>query len=200
MTNSKLAKLSLLLFISAILLSICPLYALEGHFPEKPYVEGPNYQPEFSRETLIKKLGSDKMIFIRRKTFHSSHFYTDFIDGCTRYGGNICVLDLKTGKTKDLLPQMANGIFDYLDLSFDAKKVVFGWKKAPKEGFRIYECNVDGTGLKQLTFRPDDEDERLAKYDNSGHGTAKNYYHQTDDMHPCYLPDGGVVTNAWRCE
>jgi hypothetical protein len=99
------------------------------------------------------------------------------------------------------LPQMSEGIFDYLDLSFDAKKFVFGWKKEPKKGFRIYECNIDGTGLKQLTFRPDDEDERVANYDNSRNGgTARMYYHQTDDMHPCYLPDGGIIFTSSRCE
>ena len=26
------------------------------------------------------------------------------------------------------------------------------------------------------------------------------YYHQTDDMHPCYLPDGGIVFTSTRCE
>ncbi|MCP4450760.1 MAG: hypothetical protein GY809_04820, partial [Planctomycetes bacterium] len=31
-------------------------------------------------------------------------------------------------------------------------------------------------------------------------GTARMYYHQTDDMHPCYLPDGGIVFTSSRCE
>lgn len=187
-------------FTAAVLVLGFTAGAADGKYPSKPLVEGPDYQPKLSSEKLIKKFGSDKLIFIRRKTFHSSHFYTDFIDGCSRYGGNVCVLDLKSGKVTDLVPQMSDGIFDYLDLSFDAKKVVFGWKKAPKEGFRIYECNIDGTGLKQLTFRPADEDARIAKYDNSGKGTAKIYYHQTDDMHPCYLPDGGIIFTSTRCE
>ena len=165
-----------------------------------PKIAGPTYKPAPAPADLIKAVGAEKLIFIRRQTFHSSHFYTDFIDGSTRFGGNLCVLDLRTGKVTDLLPSMKDGIFDYLDLSFDARKVVFGWKKALREGFRIYECNIDGTGLRQLTFRPDDEDRRIAKYDNSGKGTAKFYYHQTDDMHPCYLPDGGIVFTSSRCE
>ncbi|MDP6634979.1 MAG: hypothetical protein QGG42_08790, partial [Phycisphaerae bacterium] len=84
-----------------------------------------------------------KLLFIKRQTYHSSHFYTDFIDGCTRYGGNLCVLDLKTRKVTDLIPEMKDGIFGRFDLHFSAKKIVFDWKKAQKEGFRIYEIDID---------------------------------------------------------
>ncbi|MFO8014084.1 MAG: hypothetical protein R6X20_12360 [Phycisphaerae bacterium] len=51
----------------------------------------------------------DKLLFIRRYTFQSTHFYTDFIDGCERYGGNLCVLDIETGEVTDLVPEMADG-------------------------------------------------------------------------------------------
>jgi len=143
----------------------------------------------------------DRLVFIRRQTYHSSHFYTDFIDGVGRYGGNLCILDLPTGEVTGLLPEMAEGIFGRFDLSFDARKIVFDWKKAPREGFRIFEVGIDGRGLRQLTFPPDDEEARIAKYDNSANGgTARMYYHQTDDMHPCYLPDGGVMFTSTRCE
>jgi len=37
-------------------------------------------------------------------------------------GGNLCVLDLKSGKVRDLLPQMTNGVFERFDVSFDAKR------------------------------------------------------------------------------
>jgi hypothetical protein len=151
--------------------------------------------------------GIDKLLFVKRQTYHSSHFYTDFIDGCGRYGGNLCVLDLKTGKVVDLVPELAGGIFGRFDLHFGAGKVVFDWKKAPKEGFRLYEIDIDPAsgirtgGPRQLTFPPADEAERIKKYDNSFlGGTGRMYYHQTDDMHPCYLPDGGIVFTSTRCE
>jgi len=143
----------------------------------------------------------DKLVFVKRYTYHSSHFYTDFIDGVGNFGGNLCILDVNSGKVTDLLPEMKGGIFGRFDLSFDARRIVFDWKKAPREGFRIYEVGVNGSGLRQLTFRPDDEDARIAKYDNSANGgTARMYYHQTDDMHPCYLPDGGIIFTSSRCE
>ncbi len=149
----------------------------------------------------------DKMLFVKRQTYHSSHFYTDFIDGCGRYGGNLCVLDMKTKKVHELIPEMKDGIFGRFDLHFDAKKVVFDWKKSPKEGFRIYEIGIDPikgvrtSGPVQLSFPPKDEAARIKKYDNSFlGGTARMYYHQTDDMQPCYLPDGGIMLVSTRCE
>jgi len=152
-------------------------------------------------------IGADKLLFVKRFTYHSSHFYTDFIDGCGRYGGNLSVLDLQTGEVTDLIPEMADGIFGRFDLHFDADRIVFDWKKAPREGFRIFEIDIDPTtgvktgGPRQLTFPPADEQERIRKYDNHENGgTARMYFHQTDDMHPCYLPDGGIVFTSTRCE
>ena len=59
-------------------------------------------------------------------------------------------------------------IFD-MSLSFDAKKVAFDFRQDPGSGFRIWEVNTDGTGLRQLTDGP------------------------YDDIEPCYLPDGRIV-------
>lgn len=146
-------------------------------------------------------LDFDKLVFVKRYTFNSSHFYTDFIDGCGRFGGNICILSLKDGTVTELLPEMAKGIFGRYDLSFDGRKIVFGWKRSIPEGFRLYEAGIDGSGPRQLTFAPDDEQARIRKYDNSYlGGTARIYNHHTDDMHPCYLPDRGICFTSSRCE
>ena len=163
------------------------------------------------RDVLLSKnplIDFDKLLFIKRYTFQSSHFYTDFIDGCANYGGNLCVLDLKTGESTDLVPEMRDGIFDRFDLHFSGTKIVFDWKRSPREGFRIYEIDIDPAagartgGPRQLTFPPDDEPARIAKYGVQPESTPGPgpYYHQTDDMHPCYLPDGGIAFASTRCE
>ena len=36
-----------------------------------------------SPNTKLNELGFDKILFIKRPTFDSDHFYTDFINGCT---------------------------------------------------------------------------------------------------------------------
>ena len=134
---------------------------------------------------------------MRRHTLQSSHYYTDFIDGCKHFGSSLCTLSLADRTVAELVPSLKEGIFGRFDLSFDGKRVVFGHKPAIGKGFRIWEVGVDGKGLRQLTFDPPDEKARVAKYRLAWHG---RYMHHTDDMHPCYLPDGGICFMSSRCE
>ena len=150
--------------------------------------------------------GVDKIAFIKRYTYQSSHYYTDFIDGCVNFGGNVCTLDLRTGKVTDLVPSMSKGIFGRLDVSFDGKKVLFDYKADPQTGFYIYEVNVDGTGLRQITRPPANEEELKKKYrTHKGRnwcrhaGAYDSHKSTTEDMHPCYLPDGGIAFVSTRC-
>ena len=59
-----------------------------------------------------------------------------------------------------------HGSFWRPDLSYDAEKVLFCFKPHNEKSFHLYEINVDGTGLVQLTDGP------------------------YDDLDPIYLPDG----------
>lgn len=141
------------------------------------------------------KVDFDKVIFIKRQSYNGNHYYTEFINGSHRGGGNICILDLKTGETTDVVKGLPEGgVFRRFDLSYDRQRIVFDWKPDWENGYRIYECNVDGTGLRQLTFPPDYEEELKQKY------RIANYHHATDDMDPCYLPTGEIVFVSTRCE
>ncbi len=144
---------------------------------------------------LVEKFGCDKVLFVKRFTYNSNHYYTEFINSTWQPGGNLCILDLKTGAVREVAPQLKGGVFERFDLSFDARRVVFAWKKAPLEGYRIYEIRIDGTGLRQLTFPPPDEAELVRKYK-----LTDLYHHGTDDMQPCYLPDGGIAFISTRCQ
>jgi hypothetical protein len=149
-------------------------------------------------------LAFDKMLFIKRPPFHASHYYTFFVDGCDEAfhaKNNIYILDLKSGEEKPLVPSLAGGIFGSFELAFDASKVVFDYKPNIESGFRIWEVNIDGSGLRQLTFTPPDEAERIARFNKSHLGVeSSTYNNHTDDMHPCYLPDGGICFVSSRCE
>ena len=84
-------------------------------------------------------------------------------------GGRLMILKglSPTGKQTRLMPQEPlSGAFWRPDLSFDAKKVLFCFMPHNEKAFHIYEINIDGTGLKQLT---------------GGH---------FDDLDPIYLQDG----------
>ncbi|MDP6636727.1 MAG: hypothetical protein QGG42_17645 [Phycisphaerae bacterium] len=156
---------------------------------------------------LAASFDFDEIVFVKRFTYQSSHYYTDFIDGCKYYGGGLCRLNVKTGKVTDIVPKMNKGIFGRFDLSFDAKKIVFDWKADAQTGFYIYEVNVDGTGLRQLTFPPKNEESLKKKYKNHvGPNWCKHamsftsYKSATEDMQPCYLPDGGIAFISTRCQ
>jgi len=141
------------------------------------------------------KVDFDSVIFIKRQSYNGNHYYTEFINGQHRGGGNICILNLKTGEVTDVVKSLPEGgVFRRFDLSYDRKRIVFDWKPDWENGYRIYECNVDGTGLRQLTFPPDYEEELKQKYRIAG------YHHATDDMDPCYLPTGEIVFVSTRCE
>ena len=60
--------------------------------------------------------------------------------------------------------ELNGGVFNRFDISFDAKKIIFDYKSAHRSGYRIYEVNVDGSGLRQITFPQDDEVDLIKKY------------------------------------
>lgn len=138
---------------------------------------------------LLLAQGVEKLLFVRRHTLTCSHVYTEHIDARWTPAGGLCLLDLKSGEAKDLLPpEFSEGVVNRFDLSFDAQRILFDFKRAAKEGYRIYEIGIDGKNLRQLTF-PEPEDADL----------VQRYGYGTNDMHPCYLPDGGIIFTSTRC-
>jgi hypothetical protein len=106
------------------------------------------------------------------------------------------------GKVTTLVPELDGGIFSRFDLSFDAKKVIFGYKKKDK-AFRIYEIDIDPAAgkmvpgsLRQLTFDDAQQAEALRLYGARGGATQ----HGLDDMDPCYLPNGKIMFSSTRSE
>jgi len=156
---------------------------------------------ELRREALIdaNPLMPQRLLFVKRFTYSPGWYYAEYMRA-SRFGGNLCVLSLADGKETELVPELTGGIFDRYDLSFDGRRVVFGYKAAPGSGFRIYEVGVDGQGLRQLTFDPPDEEQRVARYWHPRNKPSGVYRHHTDDFHPCYLPDGGICFASTRCE
>jgi len=188
-----------LLIVATLLLPIALVHAGQG----APDLAGPINEDTAATRAALRRLMPEveEILFVRRYTLQSSHYYTDFIDGCREgnFGGNLCVLRLRDGRVRELAPELSHGIFGRCDLSFDGRRVVFGWKENLDVGFRIWEVGIDGRGLRQLTFPPPDEAARIAKY-KLDMGKRWVYKHHTDDMHPCYLPDGGICFASSRCE
>ncbi|MHC4740956.1 MAG: HzsA-related protein [Planctomycetota bacterium] len=162
-----------------------------------------------ARKGLKAALGTDKVAFIRRYPLTPNHYYTEHINSEFRPGGGICILDLNDGSVKEF-DMRRPGVVNRFDVSYDAKKIVFDFKDDHMEGYRIYELTVATGAIRQLTFPPEDEDELQALYkvrtlwdtnwEEYHHGEFNDYHHGTDDMHPCYLPDGGIAFVSTRCK
>ena len=83
--------------------------------------------------------------------------------------GHLIVVDGLSldGTARRLMPQAPlHGSFRRPDLSFDGRRVLFSFKPHDEKSFHIFEINLDGTGLRQIT--------------------SGNF----DDVDPVYLPDG----------
>ena len=90
-------------------------------------------------------------------------------------GGRLLVLDgLHPGGHVRKLAAEKPGYFWRPDLSFDARRVVFCYKAHDEPSFHLYEINLDGSSLRQLT---------------SG---------AYDDIDPIYLPDGHILFTTTR--
>nr|MCU0978732.1 LamG domain-containing protein [Pirellulaceae bacterium] len=162
--------------------------------------------PAMRRRMLVDLnplLRDTEILFVKRSTYNSKHYYDDF-QHISRWGGNLCVLSLASGQVREMVPSLDGGIFDRYDLSFDAQRIVFGYRRPQLEGFRLWEVGVDGTGLRQVTHPPADEERRIAMYGKTSTGDSfyglLGYQFWTDDVHPCYLPDGGLCFASTRSE
>ncbi|OGV62982.1 MAG: hypothetical protein A2283_12930, partial [Lentisphaerae bacterium RIFOXYA12_FULL_48_11] len=158
------------------------------------------------REMLVDAnpmLRNKDLLFIKRYTYNSKHYYDDF-QHIIRWGGDLCVLSLSNQHVRQLAPQLDGGAFDSCDVSFDARRIVFGYRRPKAEGFRIYEVGADGSGLRQVIQPPADEDRQIATHGKTSYGDGfyglMGYKFWTDDVHPCYLPDGGICFASTRCQ
>jgi len=87
-------------------------------------------------------------------------------------GGRLAVIEglNPDAKVRRLAPSgEAQASFWRPDVSWDGKKVLYSMRPEGEKSFHIYECNIDGSGVKQLTFG------------------------DYDDLDPIYTPDGKII-------
>lgn len=149
---------------------------------------------------LVRLLDFDKLLFSKRVPPSFNHMSDQYYGWWSKPGGGLYLLDLGPLKTNPLapLPQQClttaftqPGSFLRPTLSYDGRKVLFAWCRyyphladhpnkldkanVPEDAFyHLFEMNLDGTGLRQLT---------RGKY---------------DDFDGRYLPDGRIVFLSTR--
>jgi len=123
----------------------------------------------------LAEFGVSEIVFAAREDGVDGHWYGNFgyyaqndRSKLYRAQGRLCKLDLETRKVVYLVDDPEGSVRDPA-VHYDAEKILFSWRKSGTETFHLYEINVDGTGLKQLT---------------------DGIY---DDLEPTYLPDGGIM-------
>ena len=132
-----------------------------------------------------------ELLFVKRVPTSYSHLVMQYYGWRARPGGGIFILEEpgRSLRCRDVLDgRLSSGNVLEPRLSYDAKRIVFsfvdgagGQFDAAKilndtdEGFyHIWEVNVDGSGLRQITSGP------------------------YDDLMPTYLPDGRIVFSSTR--
>jgi hypothetical protein len=138
-------------------------------------------------ETMLEKFRAgpmanvEEIIFAARQLGKDGHWYANFgyyANDPNRKtygdGGKLYRLNLRTGKLTTLLDDPKGGVRDP-QVHYDGQKILFSYRKGGECQYHLYEINIDGTDLKQLTDGP------------------------FDDIEPSYLADGGIVFVSSRC-
>jgi hypothetical protein len=179
----------------------CRIWSCEEGIPEEQRTME-NELVSLRREAMLAHpaLKFDKLLFFKRKSFRGNTYQDNQFND---EGGSLCVLSPVSaeGKITSLVPELDGGIFTRFNLSFDAKKVVFGYKRKDKP-FRIYEIDIDPAkgvmvpgSLRQLTFDDEQQAEALRTYGGPKGGAKAR---GLDDMDPCYLPGGNIMFSSTR--
>lgn len=131
-------------------------------------------------DLLKNKYGFNEIVFAMRKMARDGHWYANlgyYAEDENRkaytIGGKLCKLDITTGNIQVLLEDKQGTVRDPV-VHYDAQKILFSYRKGGEDQFHLWQINVDGTGLKQLTF---------GKY---------------DDIEPVYLPDDRIMFCSTR--
>jgi hypothetical protein len=161
---------------------VCALGALAANPP------APKPPPALLPKALAGPMASvEEIIFCTRARYDDPHWYANIGYYCDdenkkAYAGNgqpdvgkLLKWNVRTGETTVLLDAKGGGVRDP-QLHYDGKKILFSHRPNGTDFYHLYEINVDGSGLRQLTTG------------------------EFDDYEPTYLPDGGLLFVSTRAK
>ncbi|MBN2477572.1 MAG: PD40 domain-containing protein [Pirellulales bacterium] len=173
-------------------LSLLPLLAL-------PAAAEPDAAPQYTPGPLLQRMldgpmaGLEEIVFATRVpgrdhwyvTFGNYADHSDYPQNLAFKkedgvywgygdGARLCRMNLRTGQLNVIFEDPQGGVRDP-QIHYDGQKILFAYRPGGTHVFHLYEINVDGSGLTQLTDGPD------------------------DDIEPTYCPDGSIVFCSSRC-
>jgi len=187
---------------------------------------------------LLREVTFESLLFVKRKPYTSEQPFMDAHHCHNPPGGGIYRLSpvRPDGKVTPVVNSLGDGIYRDLCLHWDAKKLLFafgnGVERAhapvvPGQSYHIYEVNVDGTGLRQVTFGPKNDCEpfylpdgrigftsdrsehyvmcgsnihapNLFAVNPDGSGLTQLSHNVFNDFNPSILPDGRIIYDRWE--
>ena len=155
--------------------------ALSADEIQRAYTEGIDARKPVHFPSLAGRCEAKEIVFAVRQSDTDGHWYANFgdniINADRKYyhdGGRLCMLDVESREVRTLVDDASGGVRDP-QMHYDGRKILFSYRKGGQPYYHLFEINVDGTGLRQLT---------------SG---------AFDDIEPAYLPSGGIVFCSSRC-
>lgn len=142
----------------------------------------------------------EEILFAVRKPSIDGHWYANFSYYATdqrrttfpmHSGGKLCIYNVKTRQMRTIFEDAEGNVRDP-QIHYDGAKLIFAYLAKGKRHYSLYEINLDGTGLKQLTGQGEDAARGM---EDSNTFSPPGW----DDIEPAYLPDGGIIFCSTRC-
>ncbi len=174
MFNAFTRSATLLILVLLVVLMQCDFVTAKSKIAERPYRISLSTN---SNPVTAATIGAEEIIFVKRKPYSSDHYYTDISNGTSpdRFHpeNGIYIYNISTTMERPVVTAKdmpgGKGLIGKISLCFDAKRVLFDFRENPESGFRIWEVNVDGSGLRQVLLPPEDEAEKVARWENVAH-------------------------------
>ncbi len=220
-----------LIFALAIVLLSCWMASAQtSSAEERPF------QIEKGTDSLVR-LGVGQVVFATRLGYDDPHWYANIGYYCDdenhkAYAGNgkpdesaLYLLDTATGKISVLLDVSGGSVRDP-HIHYDGRTILFSYRRTGSDHYSLYEMQVDGTGLRQITRGPFDDYEAiylpdddivfvstrskrwvgcwmtqvgtLFRCDRRGGNIRPLSFNIEHDNTPAVLPDGRILYTRWE--
>ena len=230
--NRKMNRMMRLMCALAVVLLSCWVTAGGQTSP----AEGQRFQVEKGVEALARS-GIGQVVFATRLGYDDPHWYANIGYYCDdenhkAYAGNgkpdesaLYLLNTATGQIDVLLDAGGGSIRDP-HVHYDGRTILFSYRRAGSDYYNLYEMQVDGTGLRQVTQGPFDDYEAiylpdddivfvstrskrwvgcwmtqvgtLFRCDRHGGNIRPLSFNIEHDNTPAVLPDGRILYTRWE--
>lgn len=141
---------------------------------------------QLRREALLGNplISGQPILFVVRQQYRPDHHNTatffpsapnEYNDGAFTPGGALKSIDFARTGAVHTIYETKQGVIRDPEVDFDGRRILFSMRTNSADSYHIYEINVDGSHLRQLTF-------------------AGN----VDDIDPLYLADGSIGFSSTR--